>query len=358
VAAALWKIAARREYALALLISLILIAVSIRNPDFATPGSAVDILVRCAQPAIVACGVMLVIVTGEIDISVGSSMGFLTAVVGILMSQQHFPVWAGWVLNGFREVDPAALEAGRAYHPFSVPAAIVITLCLGTLIGVINGLLVTLVRIPSIIVTLGMLTILKGFTILLMKPGNITDVPESFHAIGIGDLGRSIGLPFPLGRTSLWIAAAVILATWALIKHTPIGRRIFAVGSNAHAAALAGVSEVKTKLFAFALTGLLVGVATVVTEVAVFDNGAGEGFELLVVTCVVVGGVSISGGSGSLLGVMLGVVLLLMQKKVLIFLKLAANASNWDRAIQGALILGAVLVDHFASRRAKKGGGH
>jgi ribose/xylose/arabinose/galactoside ABC-type transport system permease subunit len=116
----------------------------------------------------------------------------------------------------------------------------------------------------------------------------------------------------------------------------------------------------RIKLFTFALTGFLVGVATIVTTLGAYDNGIGQGFELLVVTCVVVGGVSISGGVGTVAGVFLGVVLLMIQKPVLIFLNLGPGWSNWDKAIQGLLILAAVLVDHFAGRRKKPGagGGH
>jgi rhamnose transport system permease protein len=332
-----WRsLAARREFALAILILLILAAVSARNSAFLSPDVLGGILHKCVQPAVVAAGVMLVIVTGEIDISVGASMGFLTAVVGILMSRQLFPQWA---------------PAWAGQQPFSVPVAILITLALGTFIGLLNGLLVTLVRVPSIIVTLGMMTILKGLTVMMMKE-NITDVPESFHFIGTGDLGAALGLHLTLGRLSVWIAALVLLAAFALLRYTPVGRRIFAVGSNSHAAALAGLSEARLKIFCFAATGFLVGLATLLTPVAVFDSGTGDGFELLVVTCVVVGGVSINGGIGTVAGVALGVLLLQMQKTVLIFLKLGADASKWDKAIQGALILAAVLVDHFARRRA------
>ena len=332
-----WRsLAARREFALAVLILLILLAVSVRNSAFISPDVLGGILNKCVQPAVVAAGVMLVIVTGEIDISVGAAMGFLTAVVGILMSRRLFPQWA---------------PAWAGPQPFSVPVAVLITLALGTFIGLVNGLLVTLVRVPSIIVTLGMMTILKGLTVMMMKE-NITDVPESFHVIGTGDLGDALGLPLPLGRLSVWVAALVLLAAFALLRYTPLGRRIFAVGSNAHAAALAGVSETRIKVFCFAATGFLVGLATLLTPVAVFDSGTGDGFELLVVTCVVVGGVSINGGIGTVGGVALGVLLLQMQKTVLIFLKLGADASKWDKAIQGALILAAVLVDYFTRRRA------
>ncbi|HEY4329680.1 MAG TPA: ABC transporter permease, partial [Phycisphaerae bacterium] len=361
----LWKLAARREIALAVVIALIFLGVSLRNHDFFSGPIVGGILVNCVQPAIIACGVMLVIVTGEIDISVGSSMGFLTAVMGILMSRQQYPQWAQWLSHGLKMPEDGSPWPAAGIEPFSVWAAIVLTLALGALIGLVNGIFVTIVRVPSIIVTLGMLTVLKGFTIMMMKDGNITDLPDSFHKIGTGDVlgSHAEGIAAALhmmpeslhlmGRFSIWIAVAVVLLTFAMIKLTPIGRRIYAVGSNSHAAALAGVSEKWVKIFAFSFTGFLVAVAAVVTQVAVFDNGTGDGMELLVVTCVVVGGVSISGGTGTVLGVMFGVVLLMMQKTVLIFLKLSENASNWDKAIQGALILGAVLVDHLASKRAK-----
>ncbi|HVX86518.1 MAG TPA: ABC transporter permease [Phycisphaerae bacterium] len=334
----LWTLAAKREYALALLIVFIVAAVSIKRPSFLAPSNLSDLLVYCTQPAIVSCGVMLVIVTGEIDISVGSMLGLLTAVMGTLVAGK------------------TALVPGFGWP---VWAAILATLALGTAIGLINGLLVTLVRVPSIIVTLAMLMILQSITFKIMHRGNITDIPASLQWFGIGDLGSIFGLQangapvVPLGKVCIWVMAATLVGTWGLIRFTPLGRRIYAVGSNPHAATLSGVSVARIKLFTFALTGLLVGVATVVTTLGAYDNGIGTGFELLVVTCVVVGGVSISGGVGSVLGVFLGVLLLQIMKPVLIFF---GTGANWDKAIQGALILGAVLVDHFASRRQKTGG--
>jgi ribose/xylose/arabinose/galactoside ABC-type transport system permease subunit len=327
----LWSLAAKREYGLAVLIALIVIVVSFRSPSFLALSNISDLLVYCTQPAIVSCGVMLVIVTGEIDISVGSMLGLLTAVMGTLVSSK------------------TALVPGFGWP---VWAAILVTLGLGTAIGILNGLLVTLVRIPSIIVTLAMFMILASITVKIMHRGNITDLPQGLRWFGIGTI---LGI-----RASIWIMAAVLIGTWAMIRYTPLGRRIYAVGSNAHAATLSGVSVMRIKLFTFALTGFLVGVATIVTTLGAYDNGIGQGFELLVVTCVVVGGVSISGGVGTVAGVFLGVVLLMIQKPVLIFLNLGPGWSNWDKAIQGLLILAAVLVDHFAGRRKKPGagGGH
>jgi len=321
----LWSLAARREYGLAYVLALIIASVTIKNPAFLRGENVRDILIHCTQFLIVACGVMLVILTGEIDISVGSALALLTAVLGWLASPTHYH-WPAW-------------------------AAILATLALGTTIGLINGLLVTLVRIPSIIVTLGMLTMLRGLTVILMKPGDITDMPSSVRFFGIGTI---LGI-----STSLWITAIVVIVTALLITFTPLGRRIFAVGSNAQAARLSGLSVTRVKIFAFAYTGFLVGVATIVTVAATVTSGLAQGFELVVVTCVVVGGVSISGGVGTMPGVVLGVILIQIQSTVLIFLRLGTNAANWNQAIQGALILVAVLIDQIAGRRGKKiGGGH
>jgi ribose/xylose/arabinose/galactoside ABC-type transport system permease subunit len=168
-------------------------------------------------------------------------------------------------------------------------------------------------------------------------------------------LGQFLGFPTPV-----WVMAAVTLLTWLMIRYTPIGRRVYAVGSNPHAAALSGLSVARVKIFTFALTGFLVAVATIITQQGKLNNAVGEGKELLVVTCIVVGGVSINGGIGTVLGVLLGALLLENQKTFLIFLNLGQGLSKWDKAIQGGLILIAVLIDHFAlqRKRGQAAGGH
>ena len=313
-------LAQRREYGLLALLAVTVAGVAFVNPAFLSSGNIKDMLVQCAPSAIVACGLTLVLLTGEIDISVGSLMGLLAAVLGICASSERagLPVWVG----------------------------IAATLLLGTGIGLTNGLLVTVGRVPSIIVTLGMLTALRGVTELLMGGEWITGLPPTLKYIGAGDL---FGIP-----VSILVAAFVIAASILLARRTALGRRIYAVGGNPQAARLAGLSVRRTKLFVFALTGLLTGVATLVgvTQLSVIEAGIGKGFELLVVTCVVVGGTSISGGRGTIAGSMLGVALLGIVRTVLIFLRLGPTATYWERAIQGAFILAAVLADHLARRRS------
>ena len=151
----------------------------------------------------------------------------------------------------------------------------------------------------------------------------------------------------------MWIALAVIALAVFLVYMVPLGRRIYAVGSNPRAAPLAGLSQHRIKLFVFTLTGLLVGLATIVRvpQLAKVESSIGQGLELLVVTCVVVGGTSISGGKGTVAGSVLAVLLLSSIGSVLLFLRLGESATYWEQAIQGAFILAAVLADHLARRR-------
>jgi len=302
----------RREIWVAMLLLITAIVAGSRNSNFFSWQNARDILHDAAPTVIVACPMTLVIVTGEIDISVGSLLGLMAAAMGILASIDH-------------------LNWGAA------PAAAAV-LALGTLIGLTNGLLVTVGRVPSIIVTLGMLTALRGLTQLIMQGRSIRGIPLSLRWFG---QAAPLGIPL-----AVW-AAMVVTAFCILLAHrTPLGRRIYAAGSNPKAAPLAGLSLTRIKLFVFFLNGLLTGVAAIVSvpRSAVIENNVGDGFELLVVTCAVVGGTSISGGAGTIIGSAIAAVLLTMIGTVLIYLDVNPH---WNQAIQGAFILAAVLADHL-----------
>lgn len=309
----------QRETGVALLLVVTVAVVTAMNPAFLSATNIRDMLVQCVPGLIIGCGLTLVMVTGEIDISVGSLMGLLAAAVGLLTTRAHagWPVWAG----------------------------VAATIGLGATVGLLNGLLVTVGRVPSIIVTLGMLTALRGATELLMGGEWITGLPAGLRFLGTGTVA---GL-----RVSVWVAGLVLVAGALLARRTALGRRIYAVGSNSHAARLAGLSVPRIKLFVFTLTGFLVGVATVVSvpQLSTIESGIGLGLELFVVTAVVVGGTSISGGKGTIVGTLLGVLLLGIVRTVLIFLNLGGQMVYWERAIQGAFILAAVLVDHFTRKK-------
>ena len=312
-----------REFGLLCLILFVGAGVSVVDAGFLAGGNVRDILVRCAPTAIVACGVMLVIVTGEIDISVGALMGLLAAVMGKLISQ-----------------DEASL---------SLWVGIPITLLAGSLVGISTGLLVTVGRVPSIIATLGLLTSLRGATMLIMGGENIDGLPDRLSALTkYGPLGIPI---------SLWVAVAVILLTATMISRMPLGRKIYALGSSRYSAQMLGLSETRLKLFVFGYVGFLTALATVVDvpRLPKIEAGIGIGFELLVVTCVVVGGVSISGGKGTIWGVLLAIVLMTMVRPVLTFLDMGEAGEKWTKAIQGAFIISAVITDSFISRLSNRG---
>ena len=309
----------RRECGLIALIGVVVSVVSWFDPGFLAIGNLKDILVRCAPTAIVACGVMLVVVTAEIDISVGSLMALLAAVMGLMISKSegNLPMWVG------------------------IPA----TLLMGTAIGLGTGALVTFGKVPSIIVTLGLLTALRGITTLIMRGENIDGLPESLGALTKNGI---IGLPI-----SVWAAAVVLLVTAVIISHTSLGWRLFALGSSSYSAKMSGLSATHLKLFVFAFTGFLTALATVVDvpRLPKIEAGIGTEFELLVVTCVVVGGVSISGGRGSLTGVMLAVLLMTLIRPALTFLDIGEAGEKWTKAIQGLFILLAIISDSIVSRR-------
>ena len=317
---------AQREWGVALLLALTITVVAIVNPNFLHLANLRDVLVNNAPFAIIACGVTFVVVTGEIDISVGSVAGLLSAVMGLLTSRDHAHM--------------------------NVALACAIVAAIGTFVGAINGFLVAYLNVPSIIVTLGMLTALRGATELLMAGKWIQNLPDSLRFLGTGSLA---GIPI-----SILTAAAVIFLCMILATRTPLGRRIYAVGSNVHAARLAGLSPRRIKLFVFTFTGFLVAVATLVgvTKFSTIDPAIGKTWELFVVTAVVVGGTSISGGKGTIIGTLLGVLLLGIVGTVLTFLKLGDRLTYWERAIQGAFILLAVLADHLGGKRTGSGEGH
>ncbi len=317
------RVAWRREWGVLGLLLLTLLAVGLVNPAFVAPGNLRDMLVSAAPTVIVACGLTFVIILGEIDISVGAQLGLLAAVLGLLTSPTH------------------------AHMPVAVGVGL--TLLLGAALGLTNGLLVTVGRMPSIIVTLGMLTVLHGVQLTLLNGSEITDMPPGLRVLG---LGTFLAVPF-----SVWTALVVTLLAIGLARETPLGRRLYAAGSNPEAARLTGLALPQLKLFVFTITGFLTAVAAVVSvpRLSVIEAGVGQGFELLVVTCVVVGGTSISGGRGTVLGSVLAALLLGLVRPMLVFLRLGESAAYWERAIQGAFILAAVLADHLGRRSARRG---
>lgn len=299
------------------------LVVALINSAFLQPTNVADMLSDCAPFVIVGCGVALVVIAGEIDISVGSLYGLLAVLMGVLASPT-------------REGQP-------------LPVVIAAVLAAGLLVGVLNGVLVALARVPSIIVTLGMFTILRGITKIVLDGVWIKDLPPALKELGTA---KPLGLAWVV-----WLALMVfVLGLW-VTRRTPLGRHIYAVGSNPEAARLTGINTHLIKIVAFGCAGLLTALAALVSvpRLSVIESNLGEGYELLVITAVVVGGVSIRGGVGTMTGMALAALLLGIVRTVLVFLKLPSSAVFWERAVHGLFILGAVVVDHLARRRSSMG---
>lgn len=312
----------KRESGLLALIILLIAIVSAVDASFLSWQNTRDILVRFAPVAIVACGVTLVVLTGEIDISVGSLMALLATCLGIALSAERWD-WSPWI---------------------GLPTIAL----LGAAFGALTGALVAIGRVPSIVATLGTLTALRGVSTLAMNGRNIDGLPE---ALTTAAKEGPFGLPL-----SVWVAAIVLGMTWFLMRRTPLGLRLYALGSQPDSARTIGLSATRLKIFVFAYTGLLTAIATIVDvpRLPKIESGIGVGFELTVVTCVVVGGVSISGGRGGLLGVALATLLITLIRPGLTFLDIGDAGEKWARAIQGGLILLAVVADRLGGRPSRK----
>jgi rhamnose transport system permease protein len=302
----------QQETVLVLTFIIVFAGVTLLNPGFAQPSNLVDILYNSSYIAVAAVGMTMVILCGHIDISVGAALGVCATVAGQL-AVAHQPM----------------------YVVFPV------TILTGGVIGLLNGVLIAYGRIPAIVTTLGMASILKGGLILSTGGKWIYGLPPEF---GISREHIS-GIPVPIFAMILFGA---LFSIW--LKFFATGREPYAVGGNAEAARLSGISQRKVTMRVFFLNGLLVGVAAILyaTNFTAIQSNVAPGFELTVITSAVIGGVSILGGTGTVIGALFGAVLLQTIGTALVFLHIRAE---WFQAVQGALILLTILLDVFRRRR-------
>ncbi|HWA11377.1 MAG TPA: ABC transporter permease [Opitutaceae bacterium] len=304
-----------RELSVAGALALLLAMLAIVAPAFYQPQPLLSLATREAPTLVVACGMTLVIICREIDISVGSQFSVCSVGAGLLAAH-------GW---------PPALVALAA-------------LFFGAVLGAFNGFLVAVLRLPSIVVTLAtMVSLRQGLN--LLQQGEFVNLPDSL---------QWFGLPQSDGQWTLVASALVLLAVFAVaLRHLAAGRFVYAVGSDTEAARLAGVSPQGVKFSVFVLMGVLTGLAATmnIIQSPQVQPLSGSGLELKVIAAVVVGGVAISGGRGSVWGMFVGLLLLACVSPALTHLHIEAY---WEKAIQGTIILLAVVGDGL---RGRKGGG-
>jgi ribose transport system ATP-binding protein/rhamnose transport system ATP-binding protein len=302
-----------RELSLLLFIALVALVVGMKNRAFVTGEHWLTLVQESAPMLIGASAIAMVILSGNLDLSVGSVLGACAMAAG---------------------------HAAKAGLP--LPVVILLALGLGAAIGAFNGLLVTRLSIPSIIVTLGMMGIVRGTMIVLTKGYWVIGLPESFRWLGTGKL---LSVPVPI-----WVSLTTLLLVWFLLRQTNWGRDLYAIGNNLEAARLAGIPVRKRLFSVFVACGLLIGLAALVyaARFPVVQSETGKGFELDVITAAVFGGVNIFGGAGSVIGAALGAFAVTVLHSALTFMQLAGE---WDKFALGGLILLSVVIDSVRQRR-------
>jgi len=308
----------QRELSVAAAYAVLLLVLAVAAPRFYEGDKLRSILVASAPVLVGAVGMSLVIMTRQIDISIGSQFSVLG-------------MFAGWVAKEFGL--PMPIVAGLA-------------VAAGAGLGAINGGLVAGLGLPSIVVTLATMVILREGLRWQSEGEFVKNLPAGFQWFG---LGQDAGQWLLVG-----IAIVVLMGfAWGL-RNLAAGRAIYATGSNPDAAFLAGIQPRRVVFAAFVALGALTGLSALLNSVRFVDVDpiAGNGLEMQVIAAVVVGGVAISGGRGTLVGPAIGVLLLATIGPALVFL---GSQPYWEKAIQGAIILAAVALDAFGGTRRKHG---
>lgn len=294
-------------------LAALFLALSIASPHFLTPANLSSVIRQTAVINIMALGMTLVMVAGGIDLSVGAMLAFCS-LLGTM-----------------------SLEKGAA-----LPLAVALAAACGLGWGALNGVLTSRLGITPFIVTLGMLGVIRGLTLIISNGLPVVNLPPQFAVLGEGSVGP---LPVPL----LILASAAVWMHF-LLRHTRLGRYAYALGSNTEAARYAGVPLGRYTVGVYAVSGLLTGLASMIeaSRLMTGQPTAGEGYELRTIAAVVIGGGSLHGGEGSVGGTLIGAFIM----------GLLANGANllgvspfWQQVLIGAVIIAAVGLDEWRKRR-------
>lgn len=298
-----------------LTLAILFVGLWIASPHFMNAGNLSTIIRQTAVINIMALGMTVIIIAGGIDLSVGSILG-LASVLGT-MPMADYPMWVG-ILAG----------AG-----------------VGAVCGLANGAMVTTLRINAFIVTLGTMGIFRGLALLISKGVPINKVPRGFRYLADGDL---LGLP-----VVFWILALCAIVIHVMLEHTRLGRYAFSIGSNPDAAFYAGVPVPFVTMAVFAIGGLLTGLASMIGASRLMSGQptGGEGYELNAIAAVVIGGGSLRGGEGSVVGTLIGCFIMGLLSNGT---DLLGINPHWQRVVIGAAIIVAVSIDMLQRRRTSE----
>ena len=302
---------------------VLVVALALLSNRFLTFANERNILLQISVNLCLSIGMTLVILTGGIDLSVGAMLALAGAVA------------AGLLKDGLTR---KALGVVLQFTPFG---AMVAGIAVGFALGLFNGIAITRFKLPPFVATLGMLSIGRGLTMLWTGGFPITDLGARFGFIGAGFW---LGVPM-----AVWISAALVAIFYVVSRRTTLGRYIYAVGGNERAAAYSGVDVDRVKLWVYALCGALAGVAglIVTARLDAADPKAGLGYELDSIAAVVIGGISLSGGRGSIFGAVLGCLIIGVLNNGLFLLDVSPF---WQQVVKGFVIIAAVALDKMGAR--------
>jgi ribose transport system permease protein len=303
---------------------MLMLALSIARPDsFLTFDNGLNVLRQISINLCLSIGMTMIIVAGGIDLSVGSVLALSGAVAaGLLKDGIPLPYW-------------------NASLQFTVFGAIVAGISVGLGAGWVNGFAITRFRVPPFVATLGMLSVARGLTMLWTGNRPITNLGAQFSFMGTGHLLR---VPMPI-----WISATLVIVFVVVTKRTRFGRYLYAVGGNERTATLSGLNVKRIKLLVYTLGGGLAGAAGLLlaARLNTADPKMGAGFELDSIAAVVIGGTSLSGGRGSILGTVLGCLIIGVLNNGLGILGVIPE---WQLVIKGVVIIAAVAIDQVGRR--------
>jgi ribose transport system permease protein len=300
---------------------LLVVGFSLASPNFLQVSNIIAILQATSVVGVLAIAATLVIITGGIDLSVGTMMTFCAVVSGVVLTFWGLPL------------------------PFGIIAAI----AAGSFAGFCSGTFVAKLKIPPFIATLGMMLMLKGLALVISgtRPIYFNDTPGFTHISNGSVIGAVIGIPIPNGVLILFLVAA---AASYILGRTVLGRYCFALGSNEESLRLSGVNTDAWKIAIYALAGAIVGIAglLIASRLNSAQPALGQGYELEAIAAVVIGGTSLAGGRGTILGTLIGA---LIMAVLVNGLRIMAVAQEWQTVVTGAIIILAVYADMARKRR-------
>jgi putative xylitol transport system permease protein len=323
--AAAWETLKRiaREYGIYLAFIILVVALSFANEYFLTQSNISNVLLQTSINGVLAFGMTFVIITGGIDLSVGSVLAL-----------------AGIVSASFATTSPQATVAGGPYPVF---VALTVGILIGIASGAIIGPIVARFNVPAFVATLGMLSAARGLTLIYAGGRPVPALTPQYRWIGTGNV---FGVPAPVV-----IFAAIFLVSWFVLARTRFGRYVYAVGGNARAAKTSGINVTRVRIAVYVISGGLAGIAGMLLAARTGSalTQAGIGYELDAIAAVVIGGVSLSGGIGRMTGALIGALIIGVMNNGL---DLMGIQSYYQQVVKGMLIVGAVMLD----QRRNQGG--